>query len=148
MTKVYVTVNVNAEGEVFEVFVNANDAELADTANALGRMVTQMIRYGSTVDNVDQAIKHLKRGQSNMMSLPSQLARIIEEVTYKGVEFPRGETDVDTVPIQQAEAKRVFEQHGVPKKSSRKFAPCPSCGEQTYDKIACVCTSCGESRCG
>lgn len=140
-TKVYVTVNVDDAGDPFEVFVNANDASVADIANALGRMVTQMLRYGATDDNCAQAVKHLRRSQSNMMSLPSQLARLLEEVASRGVTFPVN----DNTPIGEAEA--ILAKVHEPGVISRKFSKCPSCGEMTYDQIACACNSCGHSKC-
>jgi ribonucleoside-diphosphate reductase alpha chain len=138
---VYVTINVDDNGQPFEVFVNANDVEIADTAEALGRMVTQMIRFGGTSDNVEQAIKHLKRAQSQMFSLPSQIARLLNEVANKGVEFPSAHVETKTITsddIRQAVADV---------RKSPKLAKCSSCGENAYDKANCVCHACGTSKC-
>lgn len=156
--KVYVTIGLDEDGRPFEVFVNANDEEIVDIAQSLGRMVTQMLRYGGTSDNVDQAIKHLRRGQTNMFSLPSQLARLLEEVTYKGVEFPSQERVIHDPPappdsITREEAKEIIAglvnsdgfRRG--RSAAAKLAKCSTCGEHQYDKANCICHACGTSKC-
>lgn len=150
MTKVYVTINVDQDGNPFEVFVNANDPVIADTAQALGRVITQMLRFGCTKDNVGQVVKHLKRGQSNLYSLPMQIARLIEEVVYKGIEFPSREERFRGLTDAERENRRHFEKKTKQKIGTvyqRKLTVCPECGEESYDKVSCVCHSCGASRC-
>jgi ribonucleoside-diphosphate reductase alpha chain len=146
MTKAYVTINVDENGQPFEVFVNANDATIADTAQALGRMVTQMLRYGGTSDNVAQVVDHLRRGQSSMFSLPAQIAKMIDEVAYKGVKFPGKERVIQRPPVEGAiplaEIERVV---GEMRKS--RLVECSECGKHAFDKASCVCRECGASKC-
>jgi ribonucleoside-diphosphate reductase alpha chain len=124
MGKVYITINVDPEsGLPIEVFVNANDPELRSTGAALGRMTTQFLRFGKTRDNVEQAVKHLRKGE-HMGTLPFTLASLLERVAYGKIEFP-----------------------GAKKKPEIKLQPCPKCEELTYDKGSCVCLSCGYSSC-
>ncbi|EPZ47734.1 adenosylcobalamin-dependent ribonucleoside-diphosphate reductase [Alicyclobacillus acidoterrestris] len=123
--KVYITINVDADnGLPVEVFVNANDAELRSTGAALGRMTTQFLRFGCTQDNVEQAVKHLRKGE-HMGTLPFVIASLLERVAYGKIAFPG-------VPQQK------------PKLALRE---CPKCNENTYDKGSCVCVSCGYSSC-
>lgn len=156
MTKVYVTINIDENGAPFEVFINANDPVIADTAQALGRIITQMLRYGCTKDNVAQVVKHLKRGQSNFFSLPMQIARLIEEAACLGVEFPKKDDEADGfrgLTDAERESRRQLEKATTTKigtaysKQARKLVVCPECGEESYDKVACYCHSCGASRC-
>jgi ribonucleoside-diphosphate reductase alpha chain len=124
MGKVYITINVDPDtGLPIEVFVNANDPELRSTGAALGRMTTQFLRFGCTRDNVEQAVKHLRKGE-HMGTLPFTIASLLERVAYGKIEFP-----------------------GVHKKRDVKLQPCPKCEELTYDKGSCVCHSCGYSSC-
>jgi ribonucleoside-diphosphate reductase alpha chain len=145
-TKAYVTINIDENGQPFEVFVNANDATIADTAQALGRMATQMLRYGGTSDNVAQVVDHLRRGQSSMFSLPSQVAKMIDEVAYKGVKFPGKERVIQRPPVEGtiplAEIERVV---GEVRKS--RLVECSECGQKAFDKASCVCRECGASKC-
>jgi ribonucleoside-diphosphate reductase alpha chain len=124
MGKVYITINVDPDtGLPIEVFVNANDPELRSTGAALGRMTTQFLRFGCTRDNVEQAVKHLRKGE-HMGTLPYTIASLLERVAYGKIEFS-----------------------GVVKKRDIKLQPCPKCNELTYDKGSCVCHTCGYSSC-
>lgn len=125
MAKVYITVNVDPNtGLPVEVFVSSNDAEVKSTAEALGRMTTQFLRFAHTEDNIDQATKHLRQGQS-YGTLPWWIAHLLEGITYGKIELP-------SVPTQKKE---------------NAFKVCPSCGEKAYDKPNCICHACGTSHC-
>lgn len=124
--KVYITVNVSEDGKPYEIFVNANDAEIRSTGAALGRMATQFLRYGDTRDNVEQTIKHLRKGE-HMGSLPFIIASLLERVTYGKIQFPGQQVTEHKIELQI----------------------CAKCGEQTYDKGSCTCINqdCGYSSC-
>jgi ribonucleoside-diphosphate reductase alpha chain len=148
-TKAYVTINIDENGQPFEVFVNANDATIADTAQALGRMATQMLRYGGTSDNVAQVVDHLRRGQSSMFSLPAQIARMIDEVTYKGVEFPSvGERVVLDAPhVGNVSTEDIDIAIKAVRAENARLVECSECGEKAFSKAECICKNCGASKC-
>lgn len=125
MTKAYVTVSWDDTGSPIEVFIMPTEEAEMPSAFALSRMITQFLRFGSTSDNVEQTLKHLKKGQ-NMFSLPSQVARLISDIMYKKIEIG-----------------------GIKKEESEKpkLAKCKSCGEDLYDRANCICYGCGTSSC-
>lgn len=125
MTKAYVTVCWDEKGNPVEVFIMPSEEAEMPNAFALGRMITQFLRFGSTSDNVEQALKHLKKGQ-NMLSLPSQVARLISDIQYKKIEIGGIKKE---------------------KKEKPQLGKCKSCGENMYDKANCICYSCGTSSC-
>lgn len=124
--KVYITINVDSEsGLPVEVFINANDPEIRSTSAALGRMTTQFLRFGSTRSNVEQAIKHLQKGES-FGSLPFILGSLLNRV----------ESGKILLGLEDGVGKV--------KGSLRE---CPQCKEFQYEKASCVCLSCGYSSC-
>lgn len=127
MTKAYVTVCWDENGNPIEVFIMPTEESEMPNAFALSRMITQFLRFGSTTDNVEQTLKHLKKGQS-MLSLPSQVARLIADIQYKKIEI-----------------------NGISKGGDENVKPklgkCKSCGENGYDKANCLCVLCGFSSC-
>jgi ribonucleoside-diphosphate reductase alpha chain len=123
-SKVYITMNVDGDTHLpVEVFIQANDTDLKPTAEALGRMTTQFLRFGDTKDNVEQAIKHLRKGQI-YGSLPWWVAHLLEGIVYGKIEFP-----------------------GVKAPKKGVFQTCADCGAEAYDKANCICHSCGSSKC-
>lgn len=123
--KAYVHIYLD-EGTPVEVWVEPTEVADKDLADALGRMTTQFLRFGATENNVDQAVKHLKKGKS-MFSLPTVVGRLIEQIYYGKIEMPTFTND---------DKPKQFE-----------FQKCPECGEKAYDKGNCICHACGKSNC-
>jgi ribonucleoside-diphosphate reductase alpha chain len=126
IAKVYITINVDENNQPFEVFITTNDAEIESLASTIGRLTTQFLRYGNTRDNLDQIVKHLRKGQS-MSTLPSKVASLLEQTAYGKIKIGNNEQS----------------------KNSRAmiFQVCPDCGEKAFDKANCICIKCGSSKC-
>lgn len=130
--KAYIMIFTDEDKIPMEVWIYVNKDADRDMADALGRMTTQFIRFGSTSDNIEQSIKHLQKGKP-MFSLPSVVGRVLSDFYYGKMEKPVDlpETIVPTVK---------------PKKAI-KLAKCASCGANAYDKGNCICNACGVSKC-
>lgn len=124
--KAYITINVDENNQPYEVFVEANDIEIKSMAEKIGRLATQFLRYGNTRNNLEQVVKHLRKGEQ-MNSLPSIVARLLEHVAYGKIEV-----------VHQIDNQ-------LPKQPM--LAECPECHEHTFDKGQCVCHNCGYSKC-
>lgn len=124
--KAYVTINVDENNQPYEVFIEANDIEIKSMAEKIGRLATQFLRYGHTRNNLEQVIKHLRKGEP-MNSLPSIVARLLEHVSYGKIQVSKSE-------IKQENTQPVLEE-------------CPECKNYTFDRGSCVCHNCGYSKC-
>lgn len=132
MSKAYIHIYVDENNTPVEVWIDPNDVADKDMADALGRIVTQFLRFGATKNNVDQTVKHLQKGKM-MMSLPAIVGRLINDIYYEKIKLP-------TISKSDDKAK---------KSTKKKFElqKCPVCGEKAYDKGNCICHSCGQSKC-
>lgn len=126
MVKAYININVDEDGQPFEVFITSNTKEFEEMASVIGRLVTRQIRTG---DNIDEVAKQLRKGQT-MVTLPAKLATLLEHVAYGKIEVPIP----SNVKIKKGKPKMVFQK-------------CSKCGEQAFDKANCICVACGDSKC-
>lgn len=125
--KAYITINVDNNNQPYEVFIEANDIEIKSMAEKIGRLATQFLRYGHTRNNLEQVVKHLRKGES-MNSLPSIVSRLLEQVAYGKIKLTSAESETNTsIPVI--------------------LDKCPECKENTFDKGSCVCHNCGYSQC-
>jgi ribonucleotide reductase alpha subunit len=123
--KAYITINVDEENQPYEVFIEANDIEIKSMAEKIGRLATQFLRYGNTRNNLEQVVKHLRKGEA-MNSLPSIVARLLEQIAYGKIEVVHANDQAPKQPSLQE---------------------CPECHEHSFDKGQCVCHNCGYSKC-
>lgn len=121
--KAYVTINVDENSQPVEVFIEANDIEIKSLAEKIGRLTTQFLRYGNTRDNLEQAVKHLRKGEP-MSSLPAIVASLLEQIAYGKIELQGVKTEI-----------------------KKGLLKCPECKQETFDKASCVCHNCGYSKC-
>lgn len=123
--KAYITINVDENNQPYEVFIEANDIEIKSLSEKVGRLATQFLRYGHTRNNLEQVVKHLRKGES-MNSLPSIVARLLEQIAYGKIQIaPTNEQTPKQPSLQE----------------------CPECHQHTFDKGQCVCHNCGYSKC-
>jgi ribonucleoside-diphosphate reductase alpha chain len=123
--KAYITINVDEENQPYEVFIEANDIEIKALAEKVGRLATQFLRYGNTRNNLEQVVKHLRKGEP-MNSLPSIVARLLEQIAYGKIEVAHAQSNKAKQPM---------------------LAECPDCKENTFNLAECVCHNCGYSKC-
>jgi ribonucleoside-diphosphate reductase alpha chain len=134
--KAYVTINSfngNESEEVWEVFISTEVKEISSIAKALGLMITKMLRYGITNDNLEIVIESLSFDQT-YGTLPSVVANLL-----KGIQKEWLSTEI--IPETKVKNPNKIKMLGLSK--------CPSCGEQTFDKANCECKhpDCGISKC-
>jgi ribonucleotide reductase alpha subunit len=123
--KAYITINVDEENQPYEVFIEANDIEIKSMAEKIGRLATQFLRYGNTRNNLEQVVKHLRKGES-MNSLPSIVARLLEQISVGKIQIAHTTSQETKQPM---------------------LAECPECHEHTFNRAECVCHNCGYSKC-
>ena len=152
MTKAYIHIYVDENGEPIEVWINPVEPSDKDMADALGRMTTQFLRFGITNNNIDQAVKHLMTGKT-MQSLPYKVGKILSDVYYGKINM-----DFDQKPEEDKRKKEtstnwtkdqidaVVSQQ-VKSNNEIKLAKCEECGKFEYDKPNCICYACGFSSC-
>ncbi|RLC62576.1 MAG: adenosylcobalamin-dependent ribonucleoside-diphosphate reductase [Chloroflexota bacterium] len=140
----YITINVNGEGEPFEIFLNVGKAgsDTAAVAEAIGRLISLILRIPSPLSatrRLKQVVKQLKGigggrplgfGRDRVRSLPDGVAQVLAE--HLGMVEPPGEA-------KMAEQLPLFSTGDL----------CPECGHATLvNEEGCrKCYACGYSEC-
>lgn len=153
--KAFVTVNEQGAGEPFEVFLNVGKAgsDTAAVAEAIGRLITLLLRLPSLVDPLTR-LRHvtgqlrgigggrpLGYGPQRVRSLPDGVAQALGE--YLGEGAAAGPRDAE-VPGAAPASRPV-----APTAPPRIGDLCPDCGEAAVvNEEGCRhCTGCGYSEC-
>ncbi len=140
----YITVNINGDGEPFEVFLNVGKAgsDTAAVAEAIGRLISLVLRVPSPLSatrRLKQVVKQLKGigggrplgfGRDRVRSLPDGVAQVLAE--HLGILESPGETE----GIEQLS---LFPAGDL----------CPECGHAALvNEEGCRrCYACGHSEC-
>ncbi|MEO8084334.1 MAG: ribonucleoside-diphosphate reductase, adenosylcobalamin-dependent, partial [Ardenticatenales bacterium] len=171
--KAYVTVNMGAEGEPFEVFVNVGKAgsDLAADAEALGRLISLTLRMPSrlapserlrlVVDELEGigGSRHVGFGADRVRSIPDGIAQALRDAAEGGGEAidtvqpslfapPAGDVDPGSRRTAHGDGASVEHAHGAaPHLPGADL--CPECGFATFVHIeGCQkCFTCGHSEC-
>ncbi|MBT9587752.1 adenosylcobalamin-dependent ribonucleoside-diphosphate reductase [bacterium] len=147
----HITMNDDAEGRPFEVFVDIGKggSDIKAMAEALGRMASLVLRFNSPLspkERVNEIINQLSGiggprsmgfGKNRVRSLPDALAQALEEQYLESADS--GEIEIEEHPPQ----------HEARPKSQVSADICPSCGNVSFQAIeGCqTCYSCGYSEC-
>ena len=159
MGHAFITVNQDADGNPFEVFIAIGKAgsEVAAMAEAMGRLISSNLRYGNHVAPIERAkdlVDQLKGigggssvgfGPNKVRSLPDAVAKAIS--MHFGLLNNHEETSpAGAVADKPAESVQLTIGLG---QSSMKKDLCPSCGDATlvYEEGCKKCHSCGYSEC-
>ncbi len=140
----YTTVNVNGDGEPFEVFLNVGKAgsDTAAVAEAIGRLISLILRIPSPLSatrRLKQVVRQLKGigggrplgfGRDRVRSLPDGVAQVLAE--HLGLAKAQGEAD-------GSEQLPLFPEGDL----------CPECGQASliYEEGCRHCYTCGFSEC-
>jgi ribonucleoside-diphosphate reductase alpha chain len=140
----YITVNINGDGEPFEVFLNVGKAgsDTAAVAEAIGRLISFILRVPSPLSatrRLKQVVRQLKGigggrplgfGRDRVQSLPDGVAQVLAE--HLGMVESPGETE----GIEQLS---LFPAGDL----------CPECGHAALvNEEGCRrCYACGHSEC-
>lgn len=140
----YTTINVNGEGEPFEVFLNVGKvgSDTAAVAEAIGRLISLVLRIPSPLSStrrLNQVVRQLKGigggrpmgfGRDRVRSLPDGVAQILAE--HLGIaESPER--------LGATEQLSLFPEGDL----------CPDCGQATlvFEEGCRHCYTCGYSEC-
>lgn len=159
----FITVNEDAEGNPFEVFVAVGKAgsEVAAMAEALGRLISTNLRYGNHVTPIERAkelVDQLKGigggssvgfGPNKVRSLPDAVAKAISMhfgLLSHSEESPKIKKEIKTKDAMAEKSMQLTIQETP---ISKKFDICPSCGDATlvFEEGCKKCHSCGYSEC-
>jgi ribonucleoside-diphosphate reductase alpha chain len=141
----YVTVNKDSDGEVYEVFATTGKAGGNETANteAICRLISIAMQHGVPVVEI---ISQLSGIQSvpvwdngvQVLSTADGIARVLKEVGGSAVQQQTARVNLDKT-LERFSA--VIDEPSSPK--------CPDCNSVLYAAEGCnSCASCGYSRCG
>lgn len=144
----HVTMNDDADGTPFEVFVDIGKggSDIKAMAEALGRMASLLLRISSPLspkERVSEIVNQLSSiggprslgfGKSRVRSLPDAMAQALEE-HYLGVS---DSTEMES-PVAEKSAPRTQVSADL----------CPACGNVSFQAVeGCqTCYSCGHSEC-
>jgi ribonucleoside-diphosphate reductase alpha chain len=140
----YTTVNLNGDGEPFEVFLNVGKAgsDTAAVAEAIGRLISLVLRLPSPLSStkrLNQVVRQLRAigggrslgfGRDRVRSLPDGVAQVLAE--HLGLAGPAERTtDSEQLPLFP------------------KGDLCPECGQATlvFEEGCSHCYTCGYSEC-
>src|SRR5260221_5269679 len=140
MGHAFITVNQDANGNPFEVFIAIGKAgsEVAAMAEALGRLISSTLRYGNHVTPIERAkelVDQLKGigggssvgfGPNKVRSLPDAVAKAIS--MHFGLLNNHSDEVVGALPVTPVEPMQLTIGLG---QSSLKKDLCPSCGDAT-----------------
>lgn len=154
--KAFVTVNENGGAQPFEVFIATSKAgsETAAVSEALGRLISYILRLGSPVppkDRLSEVVRQLAGigggrplgfGHNRVLSLPDGVAHVLADY----LEGSSARADVD---ISQF---KTLDESELPPSSQLKMKIgdlCPQCGEAAVvNEEGCrKCYACGYSEC-
>ena len=141
---VYITINTNARGDPFEVFLGVGKAgsDLTADAEAIGRLISLNLRSANanTKEMLTQVVDQLAEiggatsiglGQNRVKSLPDAVAKVLKDFLVNG-----SGTGEETVT-----------QPSFKFKNGRDL--CPVCGQGTltFEEGCSKCLSCGFTKC-
>lgn len=165
----YVTVNFDENGEIFEIFANLGKpgGELLACVNAIARIISIALRSGTDIKDIVKTSMNITSSANSMWiydaddgsevimtSIPDAIAKLITEIVNKAknnniIKANADETvNKDDKPAI-AENKPFIELNdndkGIPRSTK-----CPDCGSNAVvNSNGCkVCLSCGWSACG
>jgi len=140
----YTTVNVNGDGEPFEVFLNVGKAgsDTASVAEAIGRLISLVLRLPSPLSSkrrLNQVVRQLRGigsgrslgfGRDRVQSLPDGVAQVLAE--HIGLAEPDESR-------RGSEQLRLFPEGDL----------CPECGQASlvFEEGCRHCYNCGYSEC-
>ena len=146
MGNLYVTVNKEDDGSIYEVFATTGKAGGNETANteAICRLISIAMQYGIPVEAL---VDQLSGIQSipvwdhgiQVLSTPDGISKVLKEVGGTA-EKPQHDARVSLDKAMEQFSAAVDENN---------LPICPDCGSSLYVSEGCSsCVSCGYSRCG
>ena len=167
----YVTINHDEDGNMFEVFTNKSDHGCSANIKTITRLISAGLRSGIRVDKLIEELKEnscqacqtmIRSGKKGLsLSCPIAIAEAMEE-EYKLLQQEKldKKESQESKPVEQPttveeeiEEKQTEEHDNTPKTvkaGSKNLLKCPVCGNTSVipEGIACAsCKVCGWSKC-
>ncbi len=148
--KMYVTINQDAEGKVFEVFTSIGKAGgcAQSQAEAIGRLISLNLRSGVEPEFIIRQLKGISChtphgfGSQRILSCADAVGKALEEAIHNPLNVQVVRNDSITVDSLLAD---------IDKKAGKKVVSngaCPECGAPVeYIEGCLTCQSCGYSKC-
>ena len=162
----YVTINEDAKGLPFEVFMSMGKAGgcAMSQLEAIGRLVSLALRSGIDTSSIIEQLRGIRcpspswEKGGRIFSCSDAIARVIERRILDAKERSASTTQTDTKPQPQStdnpsDSEAFPSGGGTAKSTTAKVGNivgvCPDCGSALWHIEGCmVCKSCGYSKCG
>ncbi|MCX5668143.1 MAG: vitamin B12-dependent ribonucleotide reductase, partial [Candidatus Omnitrophica bacterium] len=157
----YITINEDADGQPFEVFMHMGKAGgcAMSQLEAIGRLLSLGLRSGIDVDSIVEQLRGIRcpspswEKGGRIFSCSDAIARAIEqraqEAKNKKASNDTVSTSETTTETSQPDASGGSSKTGTMKKAGNIVGVCPDCGGALWHIEGCmVCKSCGYSKCG
>lgn len=157
----YITINEDADGQPFEVFMHMGKAGgcAMSQLEAIGRLVSLGLRSGIEVLSIVEQLRGIRCPSPSwaqggrIFSCSDAIARAIEQRAQeaKNKKAPNNivSTSETTTETSQPDALDGSSKTGTMKKAGNIVGVCPDCGGALWHIEGCmVCKSCGYSKCG
>jgi ribonucleoside-diphosphate reductase alpha chain len=150
--KMYVTINQDENGRIFEVFTHIGKAGgcAQSQSEAIGRLISLALRSGSDPDTIVKQLKsiscHMKSGfgPSTVLSCADAVGKAIE----KAISTPM---EIKVTATKQLSVESFLEEYEKKASSGKRRVSngaCPECGGPIEYVEGCnICYSCGYSHC-
>ncbi len=149
----YVTANIDSEGNVREVFINMGKSggQEKSYTEAIGRLISKYLQLNGDVNGVIASLKGIKSNDAiawdrgiKMYSVPDAIAKALEIVI--------GTSNFKAFPLNAANGAGEGPQLGVQQQvSGKEIKPetCPECSELTlvHEGGCYTCKNCGYTKC-
>lgn len=151
--KMYVTINQDEEGKVFEVFTSIGKAGgcAQSQSEAIGRLISLALRTGIEPDFIIKQLKgiscHMKYGfgERMVLSCADAVGKALEEAINHPIELKVIRQNTITVDTLLQDINKNDEKYHKKRVSN---GACPECGGPIEHVEGCnVCHSCGYSHC-
>ncbi len=149
----YVTANIDSEGNVREVFINMGKSggQEKSYTEAIGRLISKYLQLNGDVNGVISSLKGIKSNDAiawdrgiKMYSVPDAIAKALEIVV--------GTANFKAFPLNAQDGKEQGSQMGVQQQvadTAIKPEMCPECNEMTlvHESGCYTCKNCGYTKC-
>lgn len=159
----YITINEDAEGQPFEVFMHMGKAGgcAMSQLEAIGRLVSLALRSGIEVSSIVEQLRGIRcpspswEKGGRIFSCSDAIARAVEQ-RLQNTKDKKASQATGTITTQDVSTDSSVQvdtggasKTGTMKKAGNIVGVCPDCGGALWHIEGCmVCKSCGYSKCG
>lgn len=143
----YLTVNSDADGRPYEVFITSKDSSYGEWTTALSLMITGLYRKGGDISFIANELKQIQSIRDGAWikgkyygSLPAYIGVLLERHMQSIINQVPLVDDEEMIPVEATPAPT----------TTTELATCPSCSSPslTFVEGCKKCSACGFSECG